>query len=196
MISHRIDKPRSRLASVLYTEFVDHGFLRHLWTNVKEIDDGLYRSNHPSATRLRRFKAAGGAVVLSLRGGQELAQNVLERDACEKIGLEFACLSMSASELPDRTTVLDLVEMFRNLQRPVLMHCKSGADRTGLASGIYLMAFKGVPPNLAARQLTWKHAHNRFSKKGKLREFFTMYQPAYESGQGFEDWVKNDYDPA
>lgn len=196
MISHRVDTPRARLASVLYTEFVDHGFLRHLWTNVAEIDNGVFRSNHPTTGRLRRFKRAGGKTVLSLRNVQVWAPVELEKDTCRKLGLDYHFVAMTTTELPDSQLVCDLVEKMENLPRPLLMHCKSGADRTGLASGIYLMAFKGVSPRVAARQLTWKHAHLWFSKKGKLRKFFEMYQPAYDAGQDFMDWVRNDYDPA
>ncbi|MDU8929289.1 tyrosine-protein phosphatase [Alisedimentitalea sp. MJ-SS2] len=194
MISHRVDTPRARLASVLFTEFVDHGFLRHLWTNVKEIDAGVFRSNQPNIWRLRRFKRRGGVSVLNLRGGR-LAPVALEIEACDDLGLEYFGMHMASTELPSRDTVLKLIEMMERLPRPVMMHCKSGADRTGLASGIYLMAFKGVSPEEAAKQLTWKHAHLWFSKKGVLRSLFKQYQPAYDKGQDFMDWVRNDYDP-
>lgn len=195
MISHRIDTPKARAASVLFTEFVDHGVLRHLWRNVAEIDDGVFRSNHPPAWRLRRFKQTGGATVLSLRGGEGLAQNVLERDICARLGLAYVCVPMASTHLPSRETVLRLVETLRDVERPVLMHCKSGADRTGIAAGIYLMAFKGASPDEAVKELTWRHVHLKLSKKGILHRFFEMYQPAFDAGQDFTEWVRTEYDP-
>jgi len=195
MISHRIDTPKSRLASIAYTELVDHAILRHFWTNVKEIDDGVFRSNHPTHARLKKFKEAGGAAVLNLRGVQVWAPVVLERESCRQLGLEYIYLPMTSAQLPERKTVCDLVEILRTAPRPLLMHCKSGADRTGLAAGIYMLAFKNATPQAAAAQLSWRHAHNRFSDKAILRDFFTLYQPAYDAGQDFMDWVRNDYDP-
>ena len=144
--------------------------------------------------RLRRFKRQGGASVLNLRGGR-LAPVALEIEACQELGLEYFGMHMASTELPSRDTVLMLLDQLETLPRPVLMHCKSGADRTGLASGIYLMAFKGCSPKDAAKQLSLKHAHVRFSRKGILRQFFEQYQPAFDAGQDFVDWVKNAYDP-
>ncbi|MDQ2090468.1 fused DSP-PTPase phosphatase/NAD kinase-like protein [Marimonas arenosa] len=195
MISHRADTPRARLASVLYTELVDHGLLRHLWTNEKEIDNGVIRSNHPTRRRLEKFKKSGGAAVLSLRGAMQMAQNVLEIETCEKLGLEVISFPMASSALPSKKIVLDLVEVLERAPRPLMIHCKSGADRTGFVAGIYLMHFKGTSPKDAARQLTWRHAHNKFSKKAVLSEFFALYQPAHEAGIGFLDWVRDSYDP-
>ena len=81
MIAHRVDTPKSRLASVLYTEFVDHAVLRHLWTNEARIGEGVTRANHPTWARLKRFKKRGGKTVVSLRGAMHMAQNVLEARA-------------------------------------------------------------------------------------------------------------------
>lgn len=196
MISHRVDTPRARAASVLYTEFVDHGFLRHLWTNVAEIDDGVFRSNQPNTRRLRQFKRAGGVSVVNLRGAVGIAPIALEEADCEALGLKYYWLPLISTQLPSVEFVCNLVEGLRVAPRPLLMHCKSGADRTGLASGIYLMAFKGVAPNEAVKQLSWRHAHNKFSKKAILHRFFELYQPAFDAGQDFMDWVRNDYDPS
>lgn len=195
MIAHRVDTPKSRLASVLYTEFVDHAMLRHLWTNEKEIGAGVTRANHPTRARLKRFKRRGGKTVLSLRGAMHMAQNVLEVEDCRALGLEFISMSMTSGKLPEKETVLELIDVLETAERPILMHCKSGADRTGLAAGIYLLHFEGASPKEAARQLTWRHAHNRFSHKGQLKQFFEQYQPAYEAGVPFIDWVKDGYDP-
>lgn len=194
-MAHKIDTPKSKLASLLYRDWVDHGILRHLWGNMAEIDDGVFRANHPPEWRLRRFKRRGGVSVLSLRGAERWAPAVLERDACARLGLDYFCLPMASTRLPPRETVLKLVEMLETVPRPVLMHCKSGADRTGLASGIYLMAFKGVSPKQAVKQLTIRHSHIRYSKKAVLHVFFAMYQPAFDEGQDFVDWVRNVYEP-
>lgn len=172
MISHRVDTPKARAASVLYAEFVDHGCLRHTWCNTKEIDDGVFRGNHPSTGRLKKFKKEGGLSILSLRGGQGLAQNVLEREVCAELGLAFDCLPMCSTQLPSAEVVLALIDRMRDTPRPLLMHCKSGADRTGLAAGIYLMALKGVSPSEAVKELSWRHAHLKWTRKRILHRFF------------------------
>lgn len=195
MIAHRVDTPKSRLASVLYTEFVDHAVLRHLWTNEARIGEGVTRANHPTWARLKRFKKRGGKTVVSLRGALHMAQNVLEVDQCRRLGLNLVTMSMTSGQLPEKETVLELIDVLERAERPVLMHCKSGADRTGIAAGIYLLHFEGAAPEEAARQLTWRHVHNKFSHKGQLKRFFELYQPAYAQGVPFIDWVRDSYDP-
>lgn len=183
------------MASVLYTELVDHGLLRHFWTNEKEIDDGVFRANQPNKWRLKRFKEKGGVSVVNLRGAVGMAPVVLEEEDCKSLGLKYHWLPLVSTELPSVELVSNLIEGLRDAPRPLLMHCKSGADRCGLASGIYLMAFKGVSPREAVKQLSWRHAHNRYSKKGNLRRFFEQYQPAFDQGRDFIEWVHNEYDP-
>jgi len=44
--------------------------------------------------------------------------------------------------------------LFGTLEYPILMHCKSGADRVGLMSALYLHTRHGVPISEARRQLS------------------------------------------
>lgn len=194
-ISHRLDSRRAKLASYLYAEFADHGFLRHLWTNEAEIDKDFFRSNHPSPRRLRRFKEVGGRTIINLRAGQGFAQNVIEKQQCAELGLDYICIPISSVDLPQKKQVLDLISIFETAQRPVLMHCKSGADRTGIASGIYELHMLQRSPSEAAKQLTIRHAHLGFSEKAVLREFFKLYEDAFNNGVPFLEWVNEVYDP-
>ena len=61
-------------------------------------------------------------------------------------GLEFYDLPMSACRRPTRRELLVLLDLFEHCRYPLLIHCKSGSDRTGLASALYLMSRRGEPP--------------------------------------------------
>jgi hypothetical protein len=52
---------------------------------------------------------------------------------------------------PLREELLALVTLFESCQYPLLIHCDTGADRTGLACGLYEMAMRGIPPERARR---------------------------------------------
>ena len=52
-----------------------------------------------------------------------------------------------------------LIDTLRSCPYPLLIHCKSGADRTGLASALYLMIRRGVPPEQAEDAFTLEHGH-------------------------------------
>ena len=47
-----------------------------------------------------------------------------------------------------------------------MMHCKSGADRAGLMSALYLLIVEKRPAREAAQQLAWKYGHVRQAKTG------------------------------
>jgi protein tyrosine/serine phosphatase len=77
------------------------------------------------------------------------------------------------------------------------MHCKSGADRVGLMSALYLHTRHGVPISEARRQLSLRYGHIRQADTGILDLFFEAYL-AYDAKTPIEfyDWVATVYDPA
>ena len=76
-----------------------------------------------------------------------------------------------------------------------MMHCKSGADRAGLMSALYLLIVEKRPVREAAAQLAWKYGHVKQAKTGLLDAFFAAYAPFEDKGMAFFDWVDNIYDP-
>jgi len=76
------------------------------------------------------------------------------------------------------------------------MHCKSGADRTGLGSAIYLMVIQGQPVQQARKMLSVRYIHFWWGKAGILDMVFDSYGAAHaQTGTGFEDWLDTQYDP-
>ncbi|MBF9041741.1 protein tyrosine phosphatase [Rhodobacterales bacterium HKCCE4037] len=174
----------------------DHGLLRALWTNFYKLDDQVWRQNHPSPARLAQLKAMGAASVLSLRGPGAVVSR-MEAAACAKIGLPFHTVSLRALTLPKRAQLLMLFDAFREMPKPMVIHCKSGSDRTGLASLIYLHAFKGVPLDEARKQLSLRYIHNPWGKARIVNRLLDAYAKAHaETGIGMEEWVRDHYDPA
>ena len=76
-----------------------------------------------------------------------------------------------------------------------LLHCKSGADRAGLAAGLCLM-FEGRSAAEALTQLSWRFGHIRQARTGILDAFFLRFAREAEGRKPFLDWVRADYDEA
>jgi protein tyrosine phosphatase (PTP) superfamily phosphohydrolase (DUF442 family) len=178
----------------IYNAWFDHAILRTFWTNQAEIAPGVWRSNHPTKARLKRMKARGLRTVISLRGGADEAHNATERIWCAELGLTLRSVGMSDKALPRRDTLLRLIETFREAETPLLVHCKAGADRAGLASAIYLLSMTDAPLVEARRMLSFRFLHLRGSKAGVLGKVLDAY--AARQDLGFTDWVANVYDPA
>jgi len=47
----------------------------------------------------------------------------------------------------------------KGAQKPILIHCREGADRTGLASALYLAAIKKAGEAVAEGQLSIRYGH-------------------------------------
>jgi protein tyrosine phosphatase (PTP) superfamily phosphohydrolase (DUF442 family) len=174
----------------------DHGFLRVPWTNFHKLDADVWRHNHPSPARLAQLKAMGAVSVLTLRGSTS-PPSVIEARACAELGLTFRALEMRATILPRREALLGLLDAFREMPKPMVVHCKSGSDRTGLASVLYLHVFKGVALPEARGQLSLRYIHNPLGRARVINRLLDAYDAEHRAtGIGFENWLRDRYDPA
>ena len=187
--------PAKRCRTWWHTQITDHGFLRHAWTNFDAVAPGVFRSNHPHPARLRAYRDRGVRAVLNLRGANDSLSYLQERQACAALGLDLVSIKFTARGLPRRERLMELFAAFDALPRPFLMHCKSGADRAGLASVLYLLN-QGVPLEEARRHLSGRYLHLKWTKTGVLDAFLDVYARRLETGPiPVRDWVRDEYDP-
>ncbi|MBE0555193.1 MAG: tyrosine-protein phosphatase [Rhodobacteraceae bacterium] len=192
-----ISTPEARRAAWWHFQLSDHAFLRVWWHNFHRVAPGLYRANQPDGKRLADYAALGVKSVLNLRGPSGQSFWLFEREACQALGLPLHDLSMSARSLPTPEKLLQLHELFQTLPRPILVHCKSGADRTGLAAALWLIWIEGRTVEEAMGQLSLRYIHLSFGKTGILDHFLRYYARERDrSGIGLLDWIRKGYDPA
>jgi protein tyrosine/serine phosphatase len=175
--------------------FVDHAVFRTVWTNEDEVLPGkLYRSNHPSPARLARAKRKYGLrTLINLRGKRFCGSDALSRRMAAKLGLNHIDMAFESRGAPHKDRILRFAEIFATLDAPAMMHCKSGADRAGLASGLAIM-FSGGTAEQALKHLSWRYGHFNRARTGVLDAFFLKYQADAEGRLPFLDWVKTEYD--
>ena len=174
---------------------MDHGLLRSLYDNEFEISKGIYRSNQPSPKKIEYWFKKGVRTILNLRGESDQGAYYLEKEACKTLGINLINHQLGASTLKSKEVLLELCKILKTIKGPLLMHCKSGSDRAGLASVIYLIAVKKINPSVAANQLSIKYLHLRWYITGVLDYMISEYVNAFEqTGIEFEDWLENDYD--
>lgn len=121
----------------------------------------VYRSAQPSPEAIRRFHTEQKiATIINLRG--ENAGTGWYDDevkAARDLGINHIDFRMSAhTELtPDEAR--QLIALMRDAPKPLLIHCKAGADRTGLASALYLAAIAKQGEAAAEGQLSLRFGH-------------------------------------
>ena len=193
---HDITDPVERKRSQWHVTWLDHGIFRKHWHNFEEIAPGAYRSNQPDHKRFDAYKALGINTVLNLRGVAQQPHYLFEVESCTQLDMTLVTVHLSARNAPRVANLLALLDAFEKMERPFLMHCKSGADRTGLAAALYLMVHEGQPLDVARRQLSFRFLHIRRSATGILDHFLDVY--AARNAQApiaITQWIKTEYDP-
>lgn len=176
--------------------FADHGLLRLVYPNRGRVSADLWRSSQPSPGQVAWFARAGGKTIVNLRGGREHGSWPLEKEACQRHHITLADFVLRSREAPDRKTMLGMAAFLEGLEYPVLVHCKSGADRAGLFAALYLILRHGASVAQAREELSPRYGHFRHAKTGILDAFLDAFEREGEArGLSFEDWVRDVYDP-
>ena len=175
---------------------VDHGIFRLAYLNLHRLGENAWRSAQPAPHQIGRLARLGVRTIVNLRGPRWCGSYWLEQRACHRHGIRLVDYQVRSRAAPSRDEVLGARKLFQALDGPILLHCKSGADRAGLMSTIYLIAREGVSVDEARRQLALKYGHIRQSDTGMLDHFFERYLDANAKAPiDFFDWVERDYDP-
>ncbi|MCQ8241902.1 protein tyrosine phosphatase [Rhizosaccharibacter radicis] len=197
MFDQTLDRPAARRAAWRDSLFVDHAIFRTVWTNFAPVVPGkVYRCNHPTPWQLRAAaRRLGLRTLVNLRGHRRCGSDALSREAAGRIGLAHVDMAFESRGAPHRDRILRFAGLYREIAFPMLMHCKSGADRAGLASGLVLM-FEGGNSQDALDQLSPRFGHFRRSRTGILDAFFLRYRADAEGRLPLLDWVRDEYDEA
>lgn len=162
-----------------------HAALGQATGNFHEVIAGeLYRSAQPSADDVHAYaKDHGIRTILNLRNEKRTDWYRDEAQAASESGVTLIDFPMSSSrELPIEEAQ-KLAKIMADAPKPLLIHCEHGANRTGLASAIYVGAVKKLSESAAEFQLS--PYYGNFAIKGLGR--YAMYSSwdKYEETIGF-----------
>ena len=175
---------------------VDHGFVRAIYNNFYALGGGMYRCSQPNPFQFVRYQQRYGIkTVLNLRGPNPYGSYPLEQEVCQKLGIKMLDLPIYSRRSPRREEIVALKHAFATLEYPALMHCKSGADRAGIASALYRLMHLGHPIEAVMSELHLKYGHIKQAKTGILDFFLATYQARNAREPiAFLDWVQQEYD--
>ena len=121
----------------------------------------LYRSAQLSGSEI---KAAVGKYaiksVLNLRGAHKGERWYDEEMAASgALGLAHFDYPLSAKRFVTSEQITEILGIVREAPKPLLIHCKSGADRTGLVAALYRYSETGASAKQADRELSLVYGH-------------------------------------
>lgn len=176
--------------------FVDHGIFRELYANRHRLGEHAWRSAQPAPRHIRALARQGLRTIVNLRGERQCGSYWLEKDACERQGITLINFKVRSRFAPTREEIKAAAQLFERIEYPMLMHCKSGADRAGLMSVLYRFLREGVPLLEAKQELSLRYGHYRESGSGILDRFFERYLDDTERRPlPFLEWVDKVYEP-
>jgi protein tyrosine phosphatase (PTP) superfamily phosphohydrolase (DUF442 family) len=162
---------------VLKALFYDHSFLTIFRLNVHKVSDELYRSAQPNPYQLKNLiKKYNLKTVVNLRGSKDLAILELERDVCKEMGVDLVEVEYHSRDIPELWRIEKAKEIFDSISYPALIHCKSGSDRTGLLSTLYLYFRKKIEIKDGIHQLNFiPYGHFNYGETGRLDFYFQSF---------------------
>jgi protein tyrosine phosphatase (PTP) superfamily phosphohydrolase (DUF442 family) len=106
------------------------------------VDDRVARGGQPTAEGLRNLADAGFRTIVDLRGKDERWKD--EKKLAEALGIKYVNVPMQGMHTPhDRQIARALKALADERAGPVFVHCKRGADRTGVVIACYRMEHDG-----------------------------------------------------
>jgi len=176
--------------------FMDHHVFRAIYANRHKVAPGVYRSAQPSPSQIARLARKGIRTIINLRGPRDCGSYRLQDDACRRHGITLVNFTLQSRMAPSADSVKQVKDLLDNVEYPILIHCKSGADRAGLMAALLVYLKEGKPVEEAMKQLSLKYGHFRRSDTGILDYFFERYLADFRSEpMTFLEWVDTRYDP-
>jgi protein tyrosine/serine phosphatase len=176
--------------------FIDHGILRLIYVNRHRLGERAWRSGQPAPRHIRALRRRGLRTIVNLRGERLCGSFWLEQRACARKGIALVNFQLRSRAAPTAEEIRRARDLLQSIEYPVLLHCKSGADRVGLMSALYRLFQEGAPVAEAKKELALRYGHFRQADTGILDRFFEQYlEDNARRPMPFLEWVETVYDP-
>jgi len=114
--------------------------------NFYQVDSGLYRCAQPNKQAFSELSEMGIATIVNLRYFET------DKRKSQKTDLQLVHIKMRASKCKDKE-IIAVLQLIKNRQGALVIHCKHGADRTGLITALYRIVFQGWDKESAIAEL-------------------------------------------
>ncbi len=161
------------------------------------IPNQVYRSAQLPPQTLKHFiRSKGIKSIVNLRGDNSQSKWYLQEvKIAAQNHVKHYDVRLHSTGLPSTQLLRKLVHTLQTAPKPMLLHCKSGADRTGAASAIVLILDKNAPLATAEKQFSWVYFVLKDNSIGKaIFPHYKHWLKAHElqsNRKNFLKWVNS-----
>jgi Tyrosine phosphatase family len=163
----------------------------------------IYRCAQPSAAALEQLIVNRGIrTVVNLRGtGDPIGWYLDEVRTTHNYDICQEDINFSAGRLPSASELRRLILVLERTPYPIVLHCRRGSDRTGMASAVAVLLTTDEPLEDAFRQLHWRFGHVALGRPAELDQFLGFYKDwltaegKQHSAANFRSWAVDHYCP-
>lgn len=164
------------------------------------IEGRIYRSGQLSENTLKNLIIEKNIkTILNLRGeGDNLEWYMREKEITEEANVKLYDVGISPDKLPECRKLNDILDILSTSERPMLVHCNRGVDRTGMVSAMALAIEENPPLSELRKQFSFRYGVLPFSRSvGPY--FFSLYEQwlnktrKKHSKDNLVYWIRNEY---
>lgn len=113
----------------------------NLVPNFEKVDGGIWRGSAPTSEALDALKHDGVKTIVDLRmNGDGVDQ---ESEHAKALGVKYYHFALGFTK-PEEKELSDILAVMTDpVNQPVYVHCRQGADRTGMLVGLYRRKWQG-----------------------------------------------------
>ena len=153
--------------------------LKEKAVNFHEAAPGVYRSGLISEEATPYLKELGIKTVVSFDNNKKRAG--VEEERLKRLGIDLIPIPWSGWDYPSDEVISKAIELIESPERrPILVHCKHGQERTGVAIASWRIAKQGWAVREAYQEMK-AHGFRSF-QYGHLKEY--VYDFARRQGDG------------
>jgi protein tyrosine phosphatase (PTP) superfamily phosphohydrolase (DUF442 family) len=151
-------------------------------SNFGRMNDRLFRGAQPTNEGFAQLRAMGVDTVVRLSLGEE--GSAAERAVVDSLGMQFVNLPWSSVHDPNTDQIVAFLSLVKSHpDRKIFVHCKAGADRTGVFVALYRIAVDHWTPERAIDEM--KAFHYRYVFLPHLQTYVETFPTRLTSEPAF-----------
>lgn len=185
-----IKKAILTLFLIFFTILLIWGYNIYVAGNFHTVIEGeLYRSAQPTPEQIKKYSEKYGIKTIINMRGRRPGKVWYEEEvkASTALGIQHYDWAFSSTLETPLSHMDHLLWIMKRAEKPILIHCMAGSDRTGMGVAIYMYGIKTwSPENSKAEGLKIRYGHFPYlwSKTTEIGRSFDKFTAANRKSRG------------